>query len=289
VFCTPSSPTDEQCWGQRNGGFANHTQELGVALGGARNLRFPFGTLRLHYCGFDRTRCTCEANLTAHDGVKIRGTYFEWSDKPIKQMVPYCVTPSHLERYRREPNGAAGLYFQVELTEMNRLFGVEAAALNYTAAKHVRWNLTLWREVIDTIVVEEMVAVLGERHTERIPSGDQAIEEWFLPLDRVTPEMEQLTHYVRLELSFVASVFAQTTVARTYAAPFIFCWSSPPPPPPPPPPFPPPPPVPPPTPPAPPLPPLCAPPSSLRSSFSTHGHLSAAKRKLVHVSRSESV
>jgi len=78
-----------------------------------RNLRSPFGTVTLHYCGFNNTACTCAANLTANDGVKIRGTYFEWSDKPIKEMVPYCVTPYHLERYRRQPDGAPGLYFQV--------------------------------------------------------------------------------------------------------------------------------------------------------------------------------
>lgn len=55
---------------------------------------------------------------------------------------------------------------------MNALYGVEAAALNYTSALHVQWNVTLWREVIDTIVVEEMVMALGARHTEAITAGE---------------------------------------------------------------------------------------------------------------------
>jgi len=107
-----------------------------------------------------------------------------------------------------------------------------------------------------------------------LPPADacaQETQEWFLPLDMVTPEMEQLTHYLKLEMSFTDSPYDETTVARTYTAPFIFCWSSPPPPPPPPPPLPPPPPIPPPIPPEPPLPPLCVspvarPPFSLGAS-----------------------
>jgi len=64
------------------------------------------------------------------------------------------------------------IHTQVELSEMNALYGVEAAALNWTAALHVQWNVTLWREVIDTIVVEEMVTALGARYTEAITAGE---------------------------------------------------------------------------------------------------------------------
>lgn len=48
MFCSDASPLEEQCWGERNGGFANHTQQLGVALGG--RVRAPPDVASLFLC-----------------------------------------------------------------------------------------------------------------------------------------------------------------------------------------------------------------------------------------------